>query len=378
MLSRVALTTQLSALSYLSLGRRTMFFSSQLHRPITSSAAYLQPPISINVNFNRAPHSSWRAFSGGGIIMADAMEKKEQVDEKKQSGVDASRMEASAIREVVRGTYGRYAQESQDTGFFPSSCCSSKKKPTGGSCCSSGSCSGVVGNSKEYAAQLGYTPEDVELAAASGANLGLGCGNPTAIATLQAGEVVLDLGSGAGFDCFLAAKKVGPEGRVIGVDMTPEMIELARKNAAKHGYTNVTFELGQIEALPLPDNSVDVVISNCVINLSPDKQRVLAEAARVLKPGGRFVVSDVIATREIPEHIRKDLALYTGCMAGATPVTNLEKMMQDAGFGSIRIEPKADSRSYIGRWAPDSHVEDYVASAIIFAYKPAPKPVFKM
>jgi SAM-dependent methyltransferase len=371
MLSRTALVTQLGTLPYLSLGRRSMFFSSQL-RKLSTPTVYLQPPI--NVNLNRAFHSPWRAFSGGGIIMADALEKKEQVEEKKLAEVDASRMEASAIREAVRGTYGKYAQESQATGFFPSGggcSCSSKKKPASGSCC------GVIGNSKEYAAQIGYTAEDVELAAASGANLGLGCGNPTAIATLQAGEVVLDLGSGAGFDCFLAAKKVGPEGRVIGVDMTPDMIELARKNAAKHGYTNVTFELGQIEALPLPDNSVDVVISNCVINLSPDKQRVLTEAARVLKPGGRFVVSDVIATREIPEHIRKDLALYTGCMAGATPVARLEKMMQDAGFGSVRIEPKADSRSYIGRWAPESHAEDYVASATIFAYKPTPKPVIK-
>lgn len=309
--------------------------------------------------------------------MADALEKKEQVTE-----LDASKMDASAIRTVVRDTYGRYAQESQPAGFFPSggtsgSCCGSKK-PTSGGCCSSGSCGGVVGNSRKYAEQIGYTVEDVELAAASGANLGLGCGNPTAIATLQAGEVVLDLGSGAGFDCFLAAKKVGAEGRVIGVDMTPEMIELARKNATKHGYTNVTFELGQIEALPLSDNSVDVVISNCVINLSPDKQKVLAEAARVLKPGGRFVVSDVIATREIPEHIRKDLALYTGCMAGATPVAILEKMMQDAGFGSVRIEPKADSRSYIGKWAPGSQAEDYVASATIFAYKPALKPTLKL
>lgn len=278
---------------------------------------------------------------------------------------DGSSMDAGAIRDAVRGTYGQYAQESQSA--------ASGKKDSGGCCCSksAGSCSGPTRNLTEYADKLGYSKEDLELEAASGANLGLGCGNPTAIATLKAGEIVLDLGSGAGFDCFLAARKVGSTGRVIGVDMTPEMVELARKNALKHGYANVTFELGQIEALPLPDNHVDVVISNCVINLSPDKQKVLSEAARVLKPGGRFVVSDVIATQEIPEHIRKDLALYTGCMAGATPVATLERMMKSAGFDSVRIEPKLDSRSYIGHWAPGSKAEDYVASAIIFAYKPA-------
>jgi ubiquinone/menaquinone biosynthesis C-methylase UbiE len=297
-------------------------------------------------------------------------------ENEKSTEADVNMMNSDSIRTAVRSTYGQYAKESQPEGFFPSGgCCSSKKATTG-------SCSGVVGNLKEYAEQLGYTAEDVELAAASGANLGLGCGNPSAIATLKEGEVVLDLGSGGGFDCFLAAKKVGPNGRVIGVDMTPEMIELARKNAEKHGYANVTFELGQIEALPLPNDSVDVVISNCVINLSPDKQEVLSEAARVLKPGGRFVVSDVIATREIPEHIRKDLALYTGCMAGATPIAKLEQMMIKAGFDSVRIEPKPESRSYIGHWAPGSEAEDYVASAIIVAYKPilklSPRPVVRM
>jgi len=299
--------------------------------------------------------------------MTEILEKITEI--KTQEQEQEQELDANTIRGAVRDTYKQYAEGSQSVGFFPSG-------GVGGKC--TGSCSGPTKNLEEYASKLGYTKEDLELEAASGANLGLGCGNPTAIATLQAGETVLDLGSGSGFDCFLAAKKVGPEGKVIGIDMTSEMVELARKNAEKHGYTNVTFEVGQIEALPLPDNSVDVVISNCVINLAPEKQQVLAEAARVLKPGGRFVVSDVIATQEIPEYIRKDLALYTGCMAGATPVAKLEKMLQDVGFDSIRIEPKADSRSYIGHWAPGSKAEDYVASATIFAYKPTLRSELKL
>lgn len=261
------------------------------------------------------------------------------------------------IKEAIRSAYGDIAKSG--TSPFSFSC--------GTHTSIGGCCSGA--KPEEHAAQLvGYTAEDIQFKAADGANLGLGCGNPTAIASLRPGEVVLDLGSGAGFDCFLAARKVGPTGRVIGVDMTPEMIERAKANAVKNGLTNVEFVLGEIEKLPLSNSSIDVVISNCVINLSPDKASVFREAARVLKPGGRFVISDVIATQEIPEHIRKDLFLYTGCVAGATPIQKLEAMMKLAGFDSIRIEVNSDSHSYIGHWAPESRAEDYVASATIFAY----------
>jgi SAM-dependent methyltransferase len=267
--------------------------------------------------------------------------------------VDTLSKNSSEIKEAVRNAYGKYKND-ESTPFACScgtSCCSGKTEP------------------REYATKLGYLEEDVRLEVANGANLGLGCGNPIAIASLLPGETVLDLGSGGGFDCFLAARKVGLTGRVIGVDMTPEMIERAKDNALTHGITNVEFLLGEMEDLPLPDNSIDIVISNCVINLSPDKASVFKEAARVIKPGGRFVISDVIATQEIPPNIQKDLSLYTGCMAGAIPIARLEAMMIAAGFSCVKIEPKPESRSYIGHWAPNSQAEDYVASAIITATK---------
>jgi SAM-dependent methyltransferase len=200
--------------------------------------------------------------------------------------------------------------------------------------------------------------------------MGLGCGNPQAIAALQPGETVLDLGSGGGFDCFLAARQVGETGRVIGIDMTPAMISKARDNAAKGDFRNVEFRLGEIENLPVADESIDIIISNCVINLSPDKPRVFADAYRALKPGGRLAISDVVAFAELPDEIRRDMELFTGCMAGASLVSEVEAMLQASGFAEIRVEPKNESKSFIRDWAPGTDITDYVVSATIEGIKP--------
>ncbi|MEJ2622703.1 MAG: arsenite methyltransferase [Candidatus Thiodiazotropha sp.] len=217
--------------------------------------------------------------------------------------------------------------------------------------------------------RLGYSASDLQVVP-EGADMGLGCGNPKAIAALQSGETVVDLGSGGGFDCFLAAAEVGSEGAVIGVDMTPDMLTKARANAAKGNYTNVEFRLGEIEALPIADNTADVIISNCVINLSPDKGRVFREAFRVLKPGGRLAISDVVATVELPEEIRNDPQLIAGCMGNASLIETLQGWIDEAGFRSIRIQPKDESKAFIRDWAPGRGVEDYVVSATIEAIKP--------
>jgi len=255
---------------------------------------------------------------------------------------------SDTLRSAVRETYGKIAEQS-------------------GSCCSGGcGTSTLVGTNAE---RLGYSTQDAD-AVPEGANLGLGCGNPQAIAALQSGETVLDLGSGAGFDAFLAARAVGDSGRVIGVDMTHEMLAKARDNAIKAGYVNVEFRLGEIEHLPVADASVDVIISNCVINLSPDKPQVFREAFRVLHPGGRLAISDIVASAELPEDVRRDLALYTGCMAGASPIDELDAMLREAGFTDIRIAPKDASRAFIRDWAPGRKVEEYVVSATIEAIKP--------
>ncbi len=200
--------------------------------------------------------------------------------------------------------------------------------------------------------------------------MGLGCGNPRAIAALKPGEVLLDLGSGGGFDCFLAARQVGPEGFVIGVDMTPDMISKARANALTGGYANVEFRLGEIEALPVADAIVDVIISNCVINLSPEKPRVFREAFRVLKSGGRLAISDVVATAEMPDEVKNDLALLSGCVAGASHIDALEQMLYAAGFERITIRPNEASRELIKEWAPGHGLDQYVVSATIEAVKP--------
>jgi len=187
---------------------------------------------------------------------------------------------------------------------------------------------------------------------------------------LERGQTVLDLGSGAGFDCFLAARAVGPTGKVIGVDMTPEMLTKARENAKRNGFDNVEFRLGEIEALPVANESVDVIISNCVINLSPQKERVFREAFRVLRTGGRLAVADIVATAPLPEEVKGDWAAYTGCMAGASEIDDLEKMLCNAGFDRIKIAPKDASRSFIREWLPGKQVEEYLVSATIEATKP--------
>ena len=231
-------------------------------------------------------------------------------------------------------------------------------------------CSGAKECSpREIATALGYSGEDLE-AVPEGANLGLGCGNPQAIAALRPGETVVDLGSGGGFDCFLAARKVGPEGRVIGVDMTPEMVALARENAARFGFDNVSFRLGEIENLPLADASVDVIISNCVVNLSSDKRAVYREAFRVLKPGGRLAISDVLATAPMPEELRKDLELWASCVSGASLVDDLEGILSELGFQQIVIDLDEAGREFISQCAPERGVENYVVAARIEATRP--------
>ncbi len=258
--------------------------------------------------------------------------------------------EQEEIRETVRARYGEIAD-------------------TSGTCCTGTSCGGSPANDPvELSRRIGYTDDDLA-AAPEGANLGLGCGNPQAIASLQRSEVVLDLGSGAGFDAFLAAKAVGEEGRVIGVDMTPEMLARARANSTKAGHDNVEFRLGEIEHLPVADGTVDAIISNCVINLSPDKPAVFREAFRVLKNGGRLAVSDVVAMAPIPAELEKDWELYTGCVAGASIVDDLRAMLEQAGFRDIRISRKGESRDILENWFPGRGVADFVASASIQAVK---------
>jgi len=232
------------------------------------------------------------------------------------------------------------------------------------SCCSDGSNRSV----EMVSVQLGYSSAEI-LNVPEGANLGLGCGNPQAIAALQPGETVVDLGSGAGFDGFLAARQVGDMGHVIGVDMTPEMITRARGNAAQGGYSNVEFRLGEIEHLPIADGRADIIISNCVINLSPDKPQVFREAFRVLKAGGRLAISDVVASAPLPNSIQSDMALVSGCIGGAALIGDIEVMLKDAGFVDIRIAPKDDSREFIREWSPGSEATDYVVSATIEAVK---------
>ncbi|TCJ01092.1 arsenite methyltransferase [Cytobacillus praedii] len=238
-------------------------------------------------------------------------------------------------------------------------------------CCAPSCCTPAENQNisiEEISKKMGYTTKELRNIP-NGANMGLGCGNPQAIAELKEGETVLDLGSGGGFDCFLASPKVGDKGKVIGVDMTPEMITKARNNAEKNQFSNVDFRLGEIENLPVADSSVDVIISNCVINLSPNKQRVFNEAYRVLKDGGRLAISDVIMTTELPEELQADIQMYSGCISGASTIDNLADVMKLAGFKNISITPKDESKELIKEWAPEHNVEKYIVSAIITAVK---------
>jgi arsenite methyltransferase len=214
---------------------------------------------------------------------------------------------------------------------------------------------------------MGYSAEELA-AAPEGADLGLGCGNPQAIAALRPGETVLDLGSGGGFDCFLAAKRVGRTGKIIGVDMTPEMVTKARANARKIESTNVEFRLGEIEHLPVADDSVDVILSNCVINLSPDKGAVFREAFRVLKVGGRLAISDVVALNDMPPELARSVEAMTGCVSGSAKVNDLETMLRAAGFEDVRIVARVESGAIIAQCMPGA--EAYVASATIEGRKP--------
>jgi arsenite methyltransferase len=229
-------------------------------------------------------------------------------------------MKEDKVRKIVREGYAKVAKKQ-------TSCCDTESASCG--------CS-TAPTSEELSSRIGYSTEEMN-SVPEGANLGLGCGNPTALASLKEGETVLDLGSGAGFDSFLAANKVGKNGKVIGVDMTPEMLDKARENARKGKYGNVEFRLGEIENLPAPDGSVDVVISNCVINLSPNKKKVFEEAFRVLKPNGRLMVSDIVLLKELPEVIRKNVQAYIGCVAGAEMKNKYLKIIEDAGFQKVNV-----------------------------------------
>ncbi len=231
---------------------------------------------------------------------------------------------------------------------------------------SSGCCGGVEST---YAASLGYS--SAELATIpDGANLNLGCGNPLAIASIKPGETVVDLGSGAGFDSFLAARQLAGTGRVIGVDMTASMIAKARANARKGGYAHVEFRLGEIEALPIADATVDLIMSNCVINLSPEKHRVFRESFRVLRSGGRLAIADVVATRPVPQEIRLRLTAIGACVGGASLIDDMRAQLADAGFTQIEIAPKEGSRKIVNQWTEDENAGDFIVSALITAVKP--------
>ena len=256
-------------------------------------------------------------------------------------------MDEKEIKEAVKAGYGMAAEKKANP------CCE-----TSSSCCGGG-----MDQSKAVSVMVGYEPEELANLP-EGAILGLGCGNPVAIAGLEEGETVLDLGSGAGIDCFLAASKVGPTGKVIGVDMTKEMLDLARRNAEESPYDNVEFREGEIEALPVDDDTVDVIISNCVINLSPDKPAVFREAFRVLKPGGRLMVSDIVLTGELPEDVKGDIYEYVSCIAGASMRDDYLRYIEEAGFSDVEV---VEESSY-------SEL-DMVRSAKVSARKPVDRGV---
>lgn len=250
------------------------------------------------------------------------------------------------VREKVREHYASVAEGE-------TSCCSKEN-----SCCR-----------EDISEELGYSKEDLA-SLPKQSEMGLGCGNPLSFAKLRPGEVVVDLGSGGGIDCFLASREVGPAGTVIGVDMTPKMLARARRNAESGGYTNVEFRLGEIENLPVADQTADAVISNCVINLSTDKRRVYREAFRVLKNGGRFAVADMVAIAPLPDELKADVAAYTGCISGAASVEEVKEWLVAAGFECVDVRTKRKSSEFIRSDASIGKLDDYVASADITAWKP--------
>jgi len=264
---------------------------------------------------------------------------------------------AEETREKVRSSYAAIVTEGGHSG-----CCAPAVD-------SGSSCGPETPTAEEFSRAFGYSDDEMA-AVPEGANLGVGCGNPSAIAAMQPGETVVDLGSGAGFDCFLSARQVGESGRVIGVDMTPEMLKKARENARKVEFANVEFRLGEIEHLPIADNTADVIISNCVINLSPDKEAVFQDAFRVLAPGGRLAISDVVATESLPDDLKADDELLCGCVTGSATVNEITRWLTDAGYTDINIQVKEESREVIKDWAPGKGIEKYVASATIEAVKP--------
>ena len=284
-------------------------------------------------------------------------------------------------RESVRELYGKIA-EMDSTGALetqrPSCCDPVQIEPCYGTVQIQGNanesescCAPVEFSAEKMATYMGYSKEDLE-SVPEGANMGLGCGNPVAIASLKPGETVVDLGSGGGFDCFLAAKEVGETGKVIGVDMTPVMVSKARKNAQKIGASHVEFRLGEIEHLPIADNTADIIISNCVINLSPDKMMVYKDAYRVLKPGGRLSISDILATRELPDHIRNDLAQIGACVGGADTIDHTKALLREVGFKDISIKIHDKTRDLFKEWDPEEKQKslEYVVSAYVEAIKP--------
>ena len=298
--------------------------------------------------------------------------------------------ENEEIRESVRDTYGKVARAGGVVSGTnqKTDCCSpsgiSAETSQAASCCGPSNVSNETSQEtscgcgdpnltlEQMSATMGYAKGEID-SVPEGANMGLGCGNPVALASLRTGETVVDLGSGGGFDCFLAAKEVGKTGKVIGVDMTPDMVSKARKNAGRGGVSNVEFRLGEIEHLPVADNSADIIMSNCVINLSPEKLRVYRDAYRVLKVGGRLAISDIVATAKLPDEIRNDLALVGACIGGAATIDDTEALLKEAGFQDIKIKPNDNSRELIREWDPNKskNAGDYVVSAYIETTKPA-------
>lgn len=268
-----------------------------------------------------------------------------------------NKMNKKKTKKIVRETYGKIAKGQEG--------------------CGCGTCGP---DTKNFAKSIGYSEEELKTIPQE-ANLALSCGNPTALASLKEGEIVLDLGSGAGFDCFLVANKVGSRGKVIGVDMTPEMIEKAREIAEKNSVKNVEFRLGEIENLPVADNSVDVVISNCVINLSSDKPKVFQEIYRILKPGGRIAISDIALLKELPKRIQKSVEAYVGCVGGAILIDEYKKIVEASGLKNVKITVKGSStcidpdtkdpigRTILDRLGKDESLEGFVVSVYVEGYK---------